>query len=172
MTGFELPRRSRRSGFALFAVLLVIALIGVGLSVAAESFVVAEQRERERELLLIGREFEQAIKRFAETGAGGERRHPRDLQELVEDRRGSGPPRRHLRRIYADPMTGKEEWGVVRVGGAIVAVHSLSRRKPLKVGGFEPAEMHLENRESYAEWLFGDRPAANVKSLPPAEAKK
>jgi type II secretory pathway pseudopilin PulG len=164
MTRCSGAARGHCRGFMYFSVLWLVAMVAIGLLVVAESYVVTEQREKERELILIGREFAEAIRRYADLDlklAAGARRYPAELDELVEDRRGTGEPRRHLRRIYRDPVTGSTEWGIVRINGGIVAVHSLSNRKPLKVRGFDSDQSHLEERLSYSEWLFGD-----TQSLP------
>ena len=55
-------------------------------------------------------------------------------------------------------MTGREEWGVVRVGGRIVGVHSLSDARPLKQKNFEPDDALFDGRERYSEWIFAYPP--------------
>lgn len=61
---------------------------------------------------------------------------------------------RHLRRIYIDPMTGKSEWGLIRVAGRIVGIHSLSDRKPIKRDHFDAEDAACRNKEKYSEWTF------------------
>ena len=65
----------------------------------------AAQREREQELLFVGSQFRNAfMSYYGATPAG--RALPAFLEDLVEDNRFP-VPRRHLRRVYADPMTSK-----------------------------------------------------------------
>ena len=65
----------------------------------------------------------------------GLQRYPATLEDLLRDGRVPGI-KRHLRKIFVDPMTGKTEWGLIKEGGRIIGVHSLSANKPLKQGGF------------------------------------
>ena len=59
-----------------------------------------------------------------ESTPGQEKRFPRSFDGLLEDRR-LAVPRRHLRRIYANPATGTPDWYVVRApDGGISEVRS------------------------------------------------
>lgn len=148
----------RCAGFTYLWVLLVVALMGVGLTLAVEIDSTAAQRERERELLSIGRQFRVAIGRYYESQlTGGRREYPTSLEDLLKDNRSPGL-RRHLRKIFVDPMTGKAEWGVVRVQGRIVGVHSLSERMPIKQDGFEPDDAPFRGKQKISEWVFAYPP--------------
>lgn len=154
------PGKGRRcqQGFTYLLVLFLVA--GLGL-VGAQVGVVWQQvmqREREAELLATGVEFARALARYAAETPVGTPARPTELKQLVED--GRWPtPRRHLRRIYRDPMTGRAEWGVVRDGGGIVGVHSLSPRKPIRSARLPP-ELDGDSGQAsaYSEWIF--RPTA------------
>lgn len=111
------------------------------------------RQDHERELLAIGRQFASALCRYHQIpDAYGQHQYPPSLDELLRDNRVPGV-RRHLRRIFIDPMTGHAEWGLVRVAGRIVAVHSLSPRRPLRQAGRE-GNMDFTERQSYREWIF------------------
>jgi len=166
-------------GFAYLWVLLLVALLGIGLTVVAEVDATASRRERERELLAIGRQFQMALARYAQgrprnqaqdqpqdqaqgpaqlqgqlQGQGMDRNdYPATLEDLLQDSRAPGI-RRHLRKVFIDPMTGKAEWGLVQLAGRIVGVHSLSEDKPIKQDGFEAEQAGLRGKQTYAEWLF------------------
>jgi hypothetical protein len=72
--------------------------------------------------------------------------------------------RRHLRQIYADPLTGKEEWGLVLDSeGFIVGVHSLAEARPIKRTGWGPQRAAFEEAQSYKEWVFGLPNAGQAK---------
>ena len=49
---------------------------------------------------------------YANATPNGQVRVPRSLQDLLKDPRYPNP-HRHLRKRYADPITGKDEWGTV-----------------------------------------------------------
>jgi hypothetical protein len=141
-------------GFTYLWVLLLVAVLGVGLTVAVEIDSTAAQRDRERELLFIGRQFRTAIGRYYETLlTDGKGEYPESLDDMLRDNRVPGI-RRHLRKVYVDPMTGRSEWGLVRVGGRIVGVHSLSEKKPIKQGMFEAEDMDFRGKQKYSEWVF------------------
>jgi len=78
---------------------------------------------------------------------------PPTLQALLKDPRTPGL-RRHLRKIFVDPVGGSAEWGIVyladRVG--VLAVYSLSQRSPLKIGNFDAPFQGFENKQHIADW--------------------
>lgn len=113
-----------------------------------------QRREKEEQLLAIGREFREALKRYHDTlSPAGFHDYPEKLQELVADSR-SGQVRRYLRKIYFDPLTGKNNWGVRLEGGRIIGVYSTSQGQPVKVAGFAEDERFLAGAKSYREWVF------------------
>jgi type II secretory pathway pseudopilin PulG len=101
--------RTGERGFTYLWLLFVVAIGGAGLGVAASAWKTQSQREKEKELLFRGGEIERAIASYRSASAAGPAQWPRDFDDLLEDRRG-GIVRRHLRRLYADPFTGKPDW--------------------------------------------------------------
>lgn len=158
---------ARQRGFSYLWVLLLVALMGVGLTVAAELDATLARRERERELLAIGRQFQSAIGRYYEgQTAGAVKEYPATLEALLQDPRTPGI-RRHLRKMFVDPMTGTQEWGLVTVGGRIAGVHSLGTGMPIKQDNFAAEQSNLRGKQSYAAWLFVYPPDL-VLDAPPA----
>lgn len=147
------------SGFAYVLLLIIVATIGL---LSASSLSIGSQvtrRDAERELLAIGAEFEQALKSYAAaSGSSGSPARgvgPRSLQDLMKDPRFPGL-KRHLRQIYADPLTGRVQWGlVIAPGGSIVGIYSSAEGIPIRRTGFEPGQVSFTNAESYAGWIFG-----------------
>ncbi|MES2151606.1 MAG: type II secretion system protein [Pseudomonadota bacterium] len=144
---------SRQRGFAYLWTLMLVAFMGIGSVIGAELYATSVRRDKERELIFIGHEFRAAIARYYNSGAGGQASYPLTLEELLKDPRFPNV-RRHLRRLYADPVSGKAEWGLLRVQGRIVGVHSLSARAPIKQDNFEDIDAGLRHKPSYAEWNF------------------
>jgi type II secretory pathway pseudopilin PulG len=166
------PNR-RQQGYTYLWVLFAVALLGVGLASAGVVWHIAQQREKERELLFIGGEFRDAIARYYNAGPGAIRQYPRELSDLIKDPRYAST-QRYLRKIYHDPITGKTEWGIVRSpAGEITGVYSLSQDKPIKVSGFRAAEQSFEGKTSYTDWKFihstlpSSAPAQGTSPLPP-----
>lgn len=148
-------RLQRNGGYSYLWLLLLIALLGVGLVKVVEIESQAQKRDKETELLFIGAQFSLALEsywRHSPRPEAGER--PSTLQDLLLDQRG-GVPRRHLRKIFVDPMTGSDQWGLIYVGGRIVAVHSRSEKRPLKQDQFPPEQAEFAGKSMYSQWLFG-----------------
>ncbi|MBI4983799.1 MAG: type II secretion system protein [Rhodocyclales bacterium] len=156
-------------GFAYFALLIAIAFMGVGLAAAGEVWSLAQQREKEKQLLFVGGEFRRAIASYYQQDAGAVARYPRRLEDLLKDPRVPGV-RRHLRRLYVDPITGASEWGLFKGrDGDIYGVYSLAQDAPVKRTGFAPDESQFEGKSKYSEWVFSPwQPTARSPGRTPA----
>jgi type II secretory pathway pseudopilin PulG len=150
----------KEKGYTLLALLLVVALIGLGLAGAGELWSRSAQRERERELLFAGNQIRDAISLYYLRSPGSTRRYPRRLEDLLQDERYPVVVR-YLRRLYADPMTGSFRWGLIEApGGGIMGVYSLSGAAPLKRAGFSHENKEFGNAERYTGWRFLFNPDA------------
>ena len=152
------PHRS--AGFTYIGLLIAVVILGLGLSAVGTVWRTQAQRERERELLFIGHEFETAIASYYNAGGGVMRGFPLEITDLLDDHRAA-EPRHHLRRLYADPMTGKPDWTLLRrdsfgnVGSAgISGIASSSRNVPIKTAGFAVGQAAFKDAASYADWKF------------------
>jgi type II secretory pathway pseudopilin PulG len=149
-----------RQGFAYVALLLVLAGLALGALRVAESTRVASQREAEQQLLFAGRQYRAAIARYTMRDAGALRGPPRTLHDLLTDERVP-VPEHDLRRLYADPMTGRVDWEVLRDGkGGIVGVRSRSRGVPLQTRGFAGEEASFAQAKNYGGWVFSPTPSS------------
>ncbi len=151
------PRRPQ--GFAYILLLVAIAVIGVVAGSSLSLGALLSRRDAEQSLLAVGMEFEQALRSYAGVPPTAilapNARGPRTLEELLKDPRHPGV-KRHLRQVYADPLTGQAEWGLVKdAAGLIVGVYSLAEGTPIKRSGFNAAQPHFEDAQSYGEWVFG-----------------
>ena len=156
------------SGFTYLAVMFTVAIIGIGLAGTAEVWSHARQREKERELLWTGNQFREAIGLYYQRTPGAAKRYPERLEDLLEDKRYVNV-QRYLRRIYQDPMTGKDTWGTVPAPeGGIKGVYSLSRGSPLKAVGFRAEEHDFERGRRYADWRFVYEPPSAPRVPMPA----
>jgi type II secretory pathway pseudopilin PulG len=130
-----------------------VAILGVMLAAAGTVWSTAAQRDREAELLFVGEAYRAAIESYYRNGSAAGQL-PRELQDLVEDRR-SIVLRRHLRRLYDDPITGHLDWAIVRTAdGGILGVHSSSQGVPLKKANFAAGEQDFADAECYCDWQF------------------
>jgi len=157
--------RRRAAGFTYIGVLLLVALMGLALSVVGEVWQTKQKREKEDELLYAGDRIRRAIGLYNANTPGGAERFPRRLEDLLKDPRYPGV-RRYLRKIYHDPMTGRAEWGLVKAGDYIAGVYSLSEDEPLKKSEFRLVDRSFEGATKYRDWVFfsgmGPRPPATA----------
>lgn len=154
--------RARSRGYGFVFLLIVIAIVGLTLAAATEVYRTSVMRDKEQQLLFAGREFREAIRRYYDVSPQGQGRYPPSLEDLLRDPRSAGV-KRHLRRIYVDPMTGSAEWGLMIVNGGIAGVHSMSEKEPFKVANFEPLDASFANAARYADWVFTHPPDLVVK---------
>lgn len=160
-TGSGRAGRAGNGGFTYIGILLLVALVGIALASTATVWHFEVQREKERELLAIGNEFRLALDRYATATPGGGRKFPLRLEDLLLDERMAAK-RRHLRRIYPDPMTGRNEWGLIRTAdGQIVGVHSLSTEPTIKKANFSLRDQSFTGKPTYEQWVFM---ASNARS--------
>ena len=145
-------RRSGSAGFTYIGLLIAVVILGIGLSAVGTVWRTQAQREREQELLFIGREFQTAIAAYYRAGA---HQYPQDISDLLEDKRWP-EPRHFLRRLYVDPMTGAQDWTIVRSDllGGITGIASSSNAEPLKKKGFPSDETVFEDATCYCDWKF------------------
>ena len=144
-------------GFTYVGLLIAVALAGVALAAAGSLWSTTSKRDKELDLLFVGDQYRRAIGSYYE-GTPGAKRYPQRLEDLLEDKR-LAVTRRHLRQVYADPMTGQPDWELVRLpDGAIVGVHSRSDAKPMKVANFAPSDQSFADAASYRDWVFAYAP--------------
>jgi type II secretory pathway pseudopilin PulG len=149
---------SRQRGFTLVGALILIAVLGAGMAAYGEIASHAAQREKEQELLFVGNQLRQAIGAYYERSPGGAKRYPQKLEDLLQDKRHP-MPQRHLRRMYADPVTGTAQWGLIEApGGGLMGVYSLSTQRPVKSAGFAARDGAFEQAARYSDWAFSYLP--------------
>jgi type II secretory pathway pseudopilin PulG len=169
---FYLPyntcRYEHSGGFTYLGLLILVATIGLASAATLQLGSILQRRAAEEELLEIGTEFRDAFISYANATPPGKPPAPRSLQELLKDPRYPNP-RRHLRKLYADPITGKEGWGTIEAvdGTGIVGIHSLSDAKPIKVENFEGSFQSFAGKTSYRDWVFmiAPQPTLPAKSV-------
>lgn len=158
-------RRTPQHGFTLIAVLIAVAVVGVGLAALGQSWQVSSVRAREAALLFVGDQYRRAIHAYyLQPPSLGT--YPARLEDLLRDPRTPGTVR-HLRRLYPDPITGGMEWGLVRApDGGILGVYSLAQGAPLKTANFRARDADFGGRASYADWKFIAREAEPTAQKP------
>ena len=160
------PPRAAQGGLGYVVVLFWLALGSLALAGEAMLWSMDRQRAREDELLFAGDQIRRAIGSYHDASPTEPKRYPDSLEVLLHDQRFL-PGRRHLRRVYVDPMTGRPDWALLRrPDGTITGVHSRSQRAPLKRSGFAILDLEFEHRQRYADWQFIHH-SARTLYLPP-----
>jgi len=122
------PRRHER-GYAMAALLIALAVIGVILGMAMPVWRTVVQREKEEELIFRGRQYARAIQLFQRKYANA---YPPNVDVLVEQR--------FLRKKYKDPVSKDGEFQVVyqstlaRRPGGVGAPAGVSAMNPTGAG--------------------------------------
>ena len=140
-------------GFTLLGVILLAALLAIAAATTLSAGVTLQRRAAEDDLLAVGLEFRNAFKSYYDAAISTPR-YPAKLEDLLRDPRFPGV-RRHLRKLYADPLTGKADWATIPApGGGIMGVYSKAEGTPIKLALFVPEFASFEGKSSYAEWQF------------------
>ena len=160
------------SGFTYVGLIILVAVLGMVGAATLKVNVLLERAEAERDLLDIGAAFTRALQSYASATPRGQPPQPPTLQELLRDPRFPNP-RRHLRKVFVDPITGKPEWGIMYAAGqsGVIGVYSLSPARPFKVANFDPQFQNFENRDHLSDWKFtlsGQAALAPQAALMPA----
>ena len=147
--------RAGQHGFTYLWLMFAIAAAAALSAAIGQRTSVAMQREKEAELAFRGRAMESAIRSYWTAHS----ELPRSLDELVDDRRG-GALRRHLRRVWTDPFTGRNDWALVMAedGVHLRGVHSSAEIPAFDIKGLT---QNAGGRPLVSQRLFVFDPAAS-----------
>lgn len=109
-TPTQAVRRTRNeSGFALIGIIVAVTLMLIALAAVAPRISTQIKRDREEELVHRGKQYVRAIQLYYRKFG----RFPASVDQLENTNNV-----RYLRRKWPDPITGKEEWRLIRFGQA------------------------------------------------------
>jgi type II secretory pathway pseudopilin PulG len=151
---------NRHCGYTYVMVLVLLAVLSLASALTLEVAETSARRSAEAELLAVGQEFDSAFASYYRHGVGPGSRYPQQLEDLLRDPRSPGV-RRHLRRLYSDPLTGAAWATIAAPGGGIMGVYSMAPGQPYKLHATPLAVVSGASApaQSYAEWRFGYDPA-------------
>ena len=104
-----MQRRRREDGYMLIVIIFLVTLIAVALAAVAPAIGTQIKREREEELVHRGKQYRRAIQLYFRKFG----RYPASIEQLENTNN-----LRFLRKKYTDPITGKDEWKLIRFGQA------------------------------------------------------
>ena len=142
------------SGFTYIGILLTIALLGTTLAAASNTWSLSSRRGNEQQLMFIGQAYRKAIARYYNASPTGAHQYPTSLNDLIRDTRGMKTSR-HLREMYADPLTGTTDWELLTFpDGSIYGIASRATGIPLKQANFGIWEEAFEDAQCFCNWRF------------------
>lgn len=148
-----MKRLRSTSGFTYMAVLVMVVIVEILLLGIGQTWETVMKGDREEELLFRGMQYRTAIERWSKPRPGAQAATPlNDLKDLLVDPR-SAQKVRYLRKLYLDPMTGKE-FVPIRDGRGITGVVSASNEKTLKRDYFPKELVDFAGKEKYSDWKF------------------
>jgi type II secretory pathway pseudopilin PulG len=110
--------RSRKpatqKGYVLLGLMLAMTLMLIAMAAAAPRIAQVIKRQREEDLVHIGKDYATAVKRFVHKNGG---RYPNSIEQLENTNQV-----RFLRKQYKDPTTGENIWRLVRFGEAEIKI--------------------------------------------------
>ena len=111
--------KAGESGFALLLIFAMAATAAIMLYMALPRVAFEAQRDREQLLIERGEQYQRAIQLYFRKF----KNYPGSLDALENTNNI-----RFLRRRYADPLTGKDEWRLIHVGPGGVFTDSITRK--------------------------------------------
>jgi type II secretory pathway pseudopilin PulG len=119
-------------GYVLLAVIFLTVILLVSLAIAAPKIAISIQRDKEMETIHRGEQYKRALKLYYQKFGT----YPTSVDQLVETNE-----MRFLRKRYADPLTGKDDWKPVYFGQAHVRPLGFFGQ-PLMTAGLSGASMY------------------------------
>lgn len=140
-------------GFSYLGVMVTLAIAAIAMQGAASLWQQQSQRSNEALLLEVGEAYRLAIGRYYESTPQTVKQYPANLEELVEDKRFP-VPKRHLRKLYADPFAVKQGMRLILKDGRIIGVYSASALAPIRRHRFQEAQADFQAAKQYSDWKF------------------
>jgi type II secretory pathway pseudopilin PulG len=161
--------RQSQSGMLLIGVLVLLALTALAAVQTGQRWYDARQRANEEELLFVGEQYRQAIESYWREAPNTVHQMPTRVEDLVVDNRFPFP-KRHLRKVFRDPLAPDQPLVEIRDGAALLGVYSQAEGRPFRQVGFEGSQKNFNNAVSYADWKFSYLPQSLSRGKAPAIA--
>lgn len=157
---------TNQQGAVLLMLLVSVTLLGLLAGIAGTSWQTIVQRGKEADLLWKGNQIRLAIGSYynmSQDQGNTPKSFPSELAHLVKDPR-SLETKHHLRKLFPDPMTGRD-WVLIKdPSGRIKGVRSASDKEPFQKDGFAEENKGFTGRQSYQGWQFIYQPLTKTPS--------
>jgi len=104
-----MKKNNQNSGIIFITVLVAVVILSVFIAILTKSWIYQIKRVNEEQLIYIGEHYARAIRNFHLQ----HKRYPFKLKELIETQP------RYLRKLYKDPITNSETWGIIRLSDVL-----------------------------------------------------
>jgi type II secretory pathway pseudopilin PulG len=114
-----------QKGFTYLLLLVAITMLAVALAAIGTLTSAIVRHSKRDELAWVGHQYVNAIGDYYQASPGSVSVYPRELSDLVEDRRYL-TIRRHIRELYLDPLSGEFDWKQITApDGGLMGVESI-----------------------------------------------
>jgi type II secretory pathway pseudopilin PulG len=116
--------KMRSRGFTYIWLLIAVAITSAGLAATSTLYSASVARSKQIELQWVLQQYQIALKNYAAATPIGQAAQPIELYELIDDKRYV-TIRRHIRELYSNPVTGQNDWILLRQpNGRILGVQN------------------------------------------------
>jgi hypothetical protein len=130
------------------SIIWLVAILGLAFLMSTSGFQIYWSKERR--LMAAADEVVTALKAYRDGSPGTAKDFPFELADLSHDPRMLSDTR-YLAALPVDPITQKQEWGVVRnQSNQVVGVHSLSNDTPTLFARL----LSFRGGDKYSDWKF------------------
>ncbi len=143
----------KKNGFATVWVLILILIMSYIIGNWVVNYSILQKIEKENELIRIGLEYRNALKRYRSNSPYGIYNYPIKLEDLIYDPRYTNSTVRYLRKLEMDPITNQKFELIKNKEGEIIGVYSSSNLIPFK-SNFEKELVHFNFSKKYSDWRF------------------
>lgn len=152
--GKKIKIMKMQKGVTYLWMLFFIFILSLGLEKSLFVYSKLDQKQKEKELIYIGKLYQKAIKEYYLSGENSNE-YPQKLSDLLKDPRYL-VTRRYIRKLYIDPLTNKDFLLIYSSNGGICGVKSRSLKKPIKTFFSENELKSFNNAINYQYWEFKD----------------
>jgi type II secretory pathway pseudopilin PulG len=149
-------RKSR--GYTLVALIVGMTVMAILIAAVLPMASAESQRDREAELIFRGFQYAEGIRTFRKRYG----RYPNTLKEMFEVRP------RTLRKLWKDPMTNSDKWGLITLAGAPLTIPGGARTSP--GGGVAPTPSPAPTPGAFGN--PGDAPPGPIMGVYSTSKKK
>ena len=155
--------KSPSRGFTLVALIIGMTVMSILIAAVLPMASMEAQRDKEAELIFRGFQYAEGIRTFRKRYG----RYPNTLKEMYEVRP------RTLRKLWKDPMTNSDNWGLISLASGAPAVGATPGGMPGS-GAFKPTPVPTAQPGSLPVFgsNTGDQPAGPITGVYSTSKKK